>query len=757
MSEATILVVDDKPANLLAMRRLLEPLGELVLEALSGEEALRLAVGHELALILLDVDMPGMNGYEVAEMLKVFEGTRNIPIIFLTAAFKDHSHRLQGYLTGAVDYLEKPFDETILLAKVKVFLELYHARQAQTQTMLLLQRSEAKFHAMVDHVHIGMVQADPRTGAIMEANQVFLSMLGYASTADLEGYTVTHITHPEDRERSTELIAQLMTHRLHSFKIEKRYLKKDGQFFWGRVTVSRIPGNVSAAEYLVAAVEDITETRRLRSELEESESRFRAVANSAPVLIWLAGLDKLCVWFNHSWLAFTGRTMEQEMGNGWADGVHPEDFNHCLDVYLSNFDARKPFSMMYRLRRYDGEWRWILDNGVPRYDASGMFAGYIGSCIDVTEQRHSEELLHRQSEELRQLNKKYHLLYANSPDAYLIMELDGGVISDCNRAAEIMLRGDRAQIIGMRPDQLSPPLQPDGRTSFDAAAQVIRECLEYGQHRFEWVHQRLDGEDFWAEVTISLIEFEMRQVLFVAWRDISIRKDMEIALQTELDKNKRFMDIMDDIDVYIYIKDRQRRYQYANRLTLELFRCSAEKLRGSRDEQFFTSNDGLEQLASVDRRVLENGETTREEIRVATVHTGDEQVYLEAKRPLYDANGLIWGLSGVSTNITYQKQIEASLKENQERLALATEAGIIGIWDWDVVQDRLVWDDAMYRLYGIDREDFNGVYDAWINSLHPEDKAYAEAAIQAALSGECEFASEFRIMWPDGSLCDNDV
>src|SRR4029077_15263275 len=134
------------------------------------------------------------------------------------------------------------------------------------------------------------------------------------------------------------------------------------------------------------------------SELRESESRFRIVADAAPVLIWMAGVDKLCTFFNKSWLEFTGRSVEQELGNGWVEGVHADDLQQCLKTYTEAFDAHKPFVMQYRLRRRDGEYRWLSDNGVPRYDTLGQFAGYIGSCVDVTELLSKEQAL-RQFEE----------------------------------------------------------------------------------------------------------------------------------------------------------------------------------------------------------------------------------------------------------------------------------------------------------------------------------------------------------------------
>jgi PAS domain S-box-containing protein len=99
--------------------------------------------------------------------------------------------------------------------------------------------------------------------------------------------------------------------------------------------------------------------------LRRSEERFRLMADHAPVLIWMSGTDKACTWFNKPWLDFVGRLMEQELGNGWAENVHPDDRDRCLRTYTAAFDARRPFTMEYRLRRHDGEYSWLLDNGTP--------------------------------------------------------------------------------------------------------------------------------------------------------------------------------------------------------------------------------------------------------------------------------------------------------------------------------------------------------------------------------------------------------
>lgn len=120
------------------------------------------------------------------------------------------------------------------------------------------------------------------------------------------------------------------------------------------------------------------------------EASFRHLMDSAPVMIWVSGVDRLCTWFNKPWLDFTGRTMAQELGNGWSEGVHSDEFGRCLDIYVSHFDRRIPFRMEYRLRRADGEYRWILDTGVPRFDTDGTFLGYIGSSIDINGQKQAE-------------------------------------------------------------------------------------------------------------------------------------------------------------------------------------------------------------------------------------------------------------------------------------------------------------------------------------------------------------------------------
>jgi PAS domain S-box-containing protein len=160
----------------------------------------------------------------------------------------------------------------------------------------------------------------------------------------------------------------------------------------------------------------VEEQKKADLAVRESEERFRLVADSAPAMIWMSGEDRLCNYFNRQWLDFTGRPIAAELGNGWAEGVHSEDLTACLETYKNSFDARRPFKMQYRLMRHDGEYRWIFDIGVPRFNRNASFAGYIGSCVDITDRKLAEEslttigrrLIQAQEEERSRIARELH-------------------------------------------------------------------------------------------------------------------------------------------------------------------------------------------------------------------------------------------------------------------------------------------------------------------------------------------------------------
>ena len=228
-------------------------------------------------------------------------------------------------------------------------------------------------------------------------NPAYFRMLGYEPD-EFGEYTISQfndLLHSEDRWGVLLVLKGLKDKSRESVEIVFRMRSKAGSYQWimsrGKVVERDDLGNPVR---LVGTHTDITERKQHEAILQESEGRFRSMADSSPMLIWMSGPDKLCTYFNKTWLRFTGKTLEQESGNGWAEGIHPDDIQTCLDVYFGAFDQRQPFEMDYRLLRFDGEYRWFLDSGRPRFDARGEFLGYIGSCVDITDRKLAEvELL----------------------------------------------------------------------------------------------------------------------------------------------------------------------------------------------------------------------------------------------------------------------------------------------------------------------------------------------------------------------------
>ena len=210
-----------------------------------------------------------------------------------------------------------------------------------------------------------------------------------------------------------------------------------------------------------------TKRRRLQLSLRETQDRFRLMADSAPVMMWMSGPDTRCTHFNRRWLEFTGRPLERELGDGWSEGVHPDDLASCLAAYRRAFEARREFTLEYRLRRFDGEYRWVLDHGAARFGPDGSFSGYIGSCIDVTEQRQAEEAAREHREELAHALRVTTMGELAASLAHEINQPLAAIMSNA-QAARRLLDGGR-----LKPDELGEVL---GDISGEAgrAAQVIR-------------------------------------------------------------------------------------------------------------------------------------------------------------------------------------------------------------------------------------------------------------------------------------------
>src|SRR5437773_3465854 len=270
-----------------------------------------------------------------------------------------------------------------------------------------LRESEARINLAANAANLGLwIWNIP--GDELWVTEKWRKLFGFADSERVTFARLLQVVYPGDRERMKQLVQHMFEHG-GEYESEYRVIRRDGGTRWISGHGSVELDEHGKPHFARGVSRDVTKRKIAEEELRESEALFGTIADAAPVLIWMSGVDKLCTFFNKPWLEFTGRSLEQEMGNGWAEGVHPDDLQRCHDIYVSAFDAREPFVMQYRLRRHDGEYRWISDSGVPRYDAKKNFVGYIGSCVDVTELLSKEEALREFEDRVRLAAQAAHL------------------------------------------------------------------------------------------------------------------------------------------------------------------------------------------------------------------------------------------------------------------------------------------------------------------------------------------------------------
>jgi len=371
-----------------------------------------------------------------------------------------------------------------------------------------------------------------------------------------EGAEETLRTTPTDITKMTTGDVQRLVHELQVHQIELELQNQELRN--AQVAESRDPNSD-------------TEKKKAEQALRESEQRFRQMADHAPVMIWISGIDKLSTWFNKPWLEFTGRTLEQECGKGWTDGVHPDDFERCLETYGASFDSRQPFTMEYRLRRHDGQWRWLLDTGIPLYNGSGVFVGYIGSCIDITQRKEGEKALHESEERMR-------TILNTAADSIITIDRHGIIVA-ANPAAERMFGYTLAELVGQNVKLLMPTPYCDEHDGY------ILRYLETGKAHIigttrETVGRRKNGATFPIDLSVS--EIKHLGLFTGIHRDISERKQTE----RELDQYKRRLRTMSWELMLAEERERQRLAQdLHDGLGQALFRARMKLDHASMDDE----------------------------------------------------------------------------------------------------------------------------------------------------------------------------
>ncbi len=521
-------------------------------------------------------------------------------------------------------------------------------------------------------------------------------------------------------------------------------------------------------------------------------------------LTWFAGPDMQINYFSKVWLDFTGRSLEEEAGEGWAKSIHPDDLDSVWKVYSESFKARRHYTMDYRLRRYDGEYRWIQEDGIPKYDNKAIFQGFLGYCVDVTDRKRIEQSLKQRIqcltaptdfkedlhfEDLLNLDEVQTLqdeFCMATGVASMIVATDGRAItkpSNFCRYCEI-IRGTEAGSRNCRESDATL-----GKMSVDGP--LLHPCLSGGlweasasivvggRHIASWlIGQVRDGTK--SEETMRAYAKEIgvdEDTLLEAFREIPVRSKenfqnvaqvlftianqlSQIAYQNLLqarfieEKGKaeealreseaRYESFVNTHTDLILVKDEELRHVLVNQRAVEYFGMTREDLLGKTDFDLMPE-EAARQCRRSDLEALEEGKpmVTEEEV-------GD-QIFETTKFPLPMSNGRR-GVGAIIRDITEAKRAVEALKESRAKLREAQSMAHLGSWAWDVKTGEVEWTEEVYHIFQLDPESFTPHIDSILErSPWPEDNQRNQELIERALQSREAGQYEQRFLRPDGS------
>lgn len=482
--------------------------------------------------------------------------------------------------------------------------------------------------------------------------------------------------------------------------------------------------------------------KEVEEKLRESELHFRTLADSGQALIWTSGIDKKYNYFNQPWLDFTGRSLEQELGNGWTQGVHPQDLDYCIQVYSEAFDRQERFNMDYRLRHHDGNFHWIQDNGTPRFNLHGEFIGYIGHCLDITERKLAEETLIKSEE-------KYRLISSVTTDYTFSTKVMPNGTLDLNWVA-----GAFESISGYSVDEFKArggwraSVHPDDIHIDDNDIARLRRNLDT-ESQIRTINR--EGQIVWVQVFAHPVWDEEKNCLSGIYGAVKNINDSKTAEEQLINSEQRFRNLLEKVNLIAIILDQNGKVTFCNDHLLKITGYEQEEVIG-KDWFDLMMPEGTTTIKDLFFTGLKEDKITpRLESQIVTKSGKKLEIAWSNVAQHNHLNQMI-GLACIGEDITERKLTEINLQETNERLKLILENTPIAIWDWDIRTDVWYATPKYYTLLGYEPEPGYPDRNIWLSRLHPDDREYVSQKINTILNlQEEQYSYTARLLHANGT------
>lgn len=640
----------------------------------------------------------------------------------LASAFNTMSDNL----LQSKDENDRLYQETLSWAQ-----ELEKRVEARTAELKL---SEEKFRSAFEHASIGRAIAKI-DGGFVQINSSFSKMLGY-NHDELMSMTWQEITHPDFLQANYYFIEKLVAGSIPSYQLEMRFNHKSGptELVWAKISVFLTCNVDNEPEYLVADIENITENKLADQALQASEDRFRRAIFGAPFPIMIHAEDGEVVLINHAWTNLTGYTQEEiSTIDKWTMKAYGQGMITVKEEIESLYDLDSPVSEgEYTIRTSNGDYViWDFNSAALGTLPDGRRIA-ISMAMDVTDRKKAELAIQEEKNFSDSLIKSL-------PEIFYLFDMNGKFLR-WNENFEKVSGYNKEEMVYRHPLDF---FEGEERESVGIEIQKV---FEMGEANIEANFISKNGKKTPYLLTGVRLSIGNNHYLAGTGMDISSRKQMEINLQ---DSKERYRLLSETSPDMIFVIDRNDCISYVNSFAAEQFGKLPEEVIGKQRTELFPPQVAEDQKLGL-QHVFETGQSLSSE---APISFPNGVIWLDTKLvPILDKQQNVTAVMGVSRNITERIKSEEELRSINERFSLATHSAQLGVWDWDIPNNCLVWDDQMYALYEKDKDNFTVSYEAWMDGLHPEDGIHMESEVQEALRGEKQLDTQFRAMFSDGSI-----